>query len=88
MAAVDFLHHENPRTWAGIKPASLGTEGQRQTNYTTQPADKIYVKGEFSFNDLKGMNQKLEEIDNSLRLWNETCVRRDEKKEIIIKTRL
>ncbi|GFV40787.1 uncharacterized protein TNCV_60201 [Trichonephila clavipes] len=23
MAAVDFLHYENPSTWAGIKPATI-----------------------------------------------------------------
>ncbi|GFV71511.1 transposable element Tc1 transposase [Trichonephila clavipes] len=37
MAAVDFLHHENPSTCAGVEPATLGTEGQRQTNHA--PAD-------------------------------------------------
>ncbi|GFV63008.1 hypothetical protein TNCV_3178001 [Trichonephila clavipes] len=26
MAAVDFLHHENPSTWAGVEPATLDTE--------------------------------------------------------------
>ncbi|GFX59586.1 hypothetical protein TNCV_3054051 [Trichonephila clavipes] len=36
MATVDFLHHENPPTWAGIEPATLGTGGQRQTNHATQ----------------------------------------------------
>ncbi|GFT31700.1 hypothetical protein TNCV_231201 [Trichonephila clavipes] len=36
--SVDFLHHENPPTWVGVKPATLGTEGQRQTNHATQPA--------------------------------------------------
>ncbi|GFY30187.1 hypothetical protein TNCV_3090951 [Trichonephila clavipes] len=30
---VDFLHHENPPTWAGVKPEILGIQGQRQTNY-------------------------------------------------------
>ncbi|GFV81845.1 hypothetical protein TNCV_1057341 [Trichonephila clavipes] len=29
MIAVDFLHHENPLTWAGFKPATLV--------YTTYP---------------------------------------------------
>ncbi|GFX31768.1 hypothetical protein TNCV_171011 [Trichonephila clavipes] len=38
MVAVDFLHHENPPTWSGVESATLGTEGQRQTNYATQPA--------------------------------------------------
>ncbi|GFV92358.1 hypothetical protein TNCV_3949681 [Trichonephila clavipes] len=38
MAAVDFLHHENPPTWAGVEPATLSAEGQRQTNHATQPA--------------------------------------------------
>ncbi|GFT76313.1 hypothetical protein TNCV_564691 [Trichonephila clavipes] len=38
MAAVDFLHHENLSTWAGVEPATLGAEGQRQTNHGTKPA--------------------------------------------------
>ncbi|GFU89241.1 hypothetical protein TNCV_2896891 [Trichonephila clavipes] len=38
MASVDFLHHENPSTWAGVEPATLGTEGLRQTNHATQPS--------------------------------------------------
>ncbi|GFV29265.1 hypothetical protein TNCV_4602971 [Trichonephila clavipes] len=38
MAAVAFLHHENPPTWAGVEPATLGAEGQQQTNYATQSA--------------------------------------------------
>ncbi|GFW47896.1 hypothetical protein TNCV_2400831 [Trichonephila clavipes] len=37
MAAVDFMHHENPPTWAGVQPETLGVEGQRQTNHATQP---------------------------------------------------
>ncbi|GFV54184.1 hypothetical protein TNCV_1027561 [Trichonephila clavipes] len=37
IAAANFLHHENPPTWAGVKPAILGAEGQRQTNHATQP---------------------------------------------------
>ncbi|GFY36375.1 hypothetical protein TNCV_3450781 [Trichonephila clavipes] len=36
MTAVDFLHHEHPPTWAGVESVTLGTEGQRQTNYATQ----------------------------------------------------
>ncbi|GFW34457.1 hypothetical protein TNCV_500751 [Trichonephila clavipes] len=28
MEAVDFLHHENPPIWAGVKPAFLGAEEQ------------------------------------------------------------
>ncbi|PRD27454.1 UNVERIFIED_CONTAM: hypothetical protein NCL1_35317 [Trichonephila clavipes] len=35
MAFVDFLHHENPPTWAGVEPVTLGAEGQRLTNYAT-----------------------------------------------------
>ncbi|GFU45568.1 retrovirus-related Pol polyprotein from transposon opus [Trichonephila clavipes] len=38
MAAIDFLHHENTPTWAGIEPATLGAEGQRQTYHATQRA--------------------------------------------------
>ncbi|GFX91546.1 hypothetical protein TNCV_3681321 [Trichonephila clavipes] len=30
MAAADFLHHENPPTWTGDEPATLGAERQRQ----------------------------------------------------------
>ncbi|GFT33874.1 hypothetical protein TNCV_4383641 [Trichonephila clavipes] len=36
MAVVDFLYHENSPTWVGDEPATLGTEGPRQTNYATQ----------------------------------------------------
>ncbi|GFT08497.1 retrovirus-related Pol polyprotein from transposon TNT 1-94 [Trichonephila clavipes] len=36
MAAVDFLHHENPANWAGVEPATLGVEGQRETHHSTQ----------------------------------------------------
>ncbi|GFU51972.1 hypothetical protein TNCV_3734741 [Trichonephila clavipes] len=38
MAAVHFLQQENLQAWAGVEPAFLDTEGQRQTNYATQPA--------------------------------------------------
>ncbi|GFV81354.1 hypothetical protein TNCV_4773801 [Trichonephila clavipes] len=38
ITAVDFLHHENPPTRAGVEPATLGADGQRQTNYVTQSA--------------------------------------------------
>ncbi|GFV21996.1 hypothetical protein TNCV_4526821 [Trichonephila clavipes] len=38
MDAVNFLHHENPPTWAGIEPAILDVQGQRLTNYAPQPA--------------------------------------------------
>ncbi|GFU94752.1 transposable element Tcb1 transposase [Trichonephila clavipes] len=38
MNAVDILIHENPPTWAVVKPANLGAETQRQTTYTTRPA--------------------------------------------------
>ncbi|GFW72349.1 hypothetical protein TNCV_703861 [Trichonephila clavipes] len=37
MTAVHFLHQGNPPTWARVEPAILCTEGQRQTNYVTQP---------------------------------------------------
>ncbi|GFX72348.1 uncharacterized protein TNCV_1253021 [Trichonephila clavipes] len=38
MTAVDFLHPENPPTWTGVKPATLGADGQRQTHFATQSA--------------------------------------------------
>ncbi|GFV95168.1 hypothetical protein TNCV_1292861 [Trichonephila clavipes] len=37
MDAVDILHHAYPPTWAGVKPTNLGVQGQRQSNYATQP---------------------------------------------------
>ncbi|GFT59085.1 hypothetical protein TNCV_186621 [Trichonephila clavipes] len=39
MVTVDFLHHENPPTWAEVEPATLGAEGQRQTTHVTQHND-------------------------------------------------
>ncbi|GFW39362.1 hypothetical protein TNCV_1833451 [Trichonephila clavipes] len=38
MTTVDFLHHGSPPTCIGVEPATLGAEGQRQTNQATQPA--------------------------------------------------
>ncbi|GFW01441.1 transposase [Trichonephila clavipes] len=38
MADVDFLRHGNSPTWAGVEPATISTEGQRQTNQATLPA--------------------------------------------------
>ncbi|GFV51457.1 hypothetical protein TNCV_843961 [Trichonephila clavipes] len=38
MDAVNFLHHENSPTWAGVEPATFGAEGRQQTNYATQMA--------------------------------------------------
>ncbi|GFX26517.1 hypothetical protein TNCV_4535291 [Trichonephila clavipes] len=40
MEAVDFLTHENPPTWAGVKPANLGVQGQHLINYATYPVSK------------------------------------------------
>ncbi|GFY12574.1 uncharacterized protein TNCV_2447651 [Trichonephila clavipes] len=36
MTTVDFLHHENPPTLAGVEPAILGADGQRKSNCATQ----------------------------------------------------
>ncbi|GFX29620.1 adhesion G protein-coupled receptor B2 [Trichonephila clavipes] len=36
MAAVDFLHHENPPTWAGVQSAISDAEGQRRTDHANQ----------------------------------------------------
>ncbi|GFV34487.1 hypothetical protein TNCV_467011 [Trichonephila clavipes] len=33
MAAIDFLHHENPPTWAGVEPATLSAEGCQGLKY-------------------------------------------------------
>ncbi|GFS55925.1 hypothetical protein TNCV_2924851 [Trichonephila clavipes] len=44
MASVDFLYNENPPTWVG----TLGTEGQRQTNYASHPREAaffIFIRG-------------------------------------------
>ncbi|GFU46668.1 uncharacterized protein TNCV_1546761 [Trichonephila clavipes] len=48
MAAVDFLNHENPSTWAGVEPATMGAEVQRQTNHAIQPAGQILFPYIFS----------------------------------------
>ncbi|GFY35195.1 hypothetical protein TNCV_5045691 [Trichonephila clavipes] len=58
MAAVDFLHHENLPTWAGVAPATLGAEGQRQTNHATQPAlsKKILVQNLSKANNSESVN--------------------------------
>ncbi|GFX07500.1 hypothetical protein TNCV_5092141 [Trichonephila clavipes] len=39
MDAVEFLHHKNPPTWAGVEPANSGVQGQRQTVYGPQPVN-------------------------------------------------
>ncbi|GFX15252.1 putative LOC100569746 [Trichonephila clavipes] len=33
MAAVEFLHHENPPTWTGVETPTMGAEGQPLTNH-------------------------------------------------------
>ncbi|GFT56061.1 hypothetical protein TNCV_76061 [Trichonephila clavipes] len=43
--AVNFLHHANPPSWAGVEPATLGAEDQRQTNHATQTAIKYIFTG-------------------------------------------
>ncbi|GFY29518.1 hypothetical protein TNCV_2626881 [Trichonephila clavipes] len=40
MAAVDFLHQENPPTWAGVKYAPLDAEGQRKTNHARRASGR------------------------------------------------
>ncbi|GFW17548.1 hypothetical protein TNCV_2651061 [Trichonephila clavipes] len=45
IVAVDFLHQENPPTKAGAEPSTLGTEGQRPTNYANLPAQNILYQG-------------------------------------------
>ncbi|GFY33170.1 hypothetical protein TNCV_1240211 [Trichonephila clavipes] len=47
MAAVYFLNHENPPTWARVEPATLGADGKRQTNYATQSAVQNINNGEW-----------------------------------------
>ncbi|GFX10064.1 hypothetical protein TNCV_4539351 [Trichonephila clavipes] len=44
MAAVDFLHQENPPTWAGVEPAILSTESQRQTNYAKKDLERCTTR--------------------------------------------
>ncbi|GFU91207.1 uncharacterized protein TNCV_4925371 [Trichonephila clavipes] len=43
MDTVDFLHHEDSPTCAGVKPATIGAEGHRQTNYA------FYLASAFMF---------------------------------------
>ncbi|GFV64596.1 hypothetical protein TNCV_4965771 [Trichonephila clavipes] len=40
MDAADFLHHENPPTWAGAGHTTLGVQGPRQTDCATQPSQE------------------------------------------------
>ncbi|GFU14511.1 hypothetical protein TNCV_3251371 [Trichonephila clavipes] len=55
MAAVDFLHHKNISTWAGVEPTTLGAESQRQTIHATQPANNwnLVTNSRFHFPDLE-----------------------------------
>ncbi|GFV22426.1 hypothetical protein TNCV_4276961 [Trichonephila clavipes] len=40
MDAVDFLHHENSPTWAGVEPANFSIQGQHLTKHSNHPAQK------------------------------------------------
>ncbi|GFT09208.1 nucleic-acid-binding protein from transposon X-element [Trichonephila clavipes] len=48
MVAVIFLHHENPPTWTGFEPATLGAEGLRISRLTKfqskAPKPLIYIQ--------------------------------------------
>ncbi|GFU71523.1 transposable element Tcb1 transposase [Trichonephila clavipes] len=44
MDVVDFRHHENPPTCAGVEPEILGAENQPQTNYATQLRHQISLR--------------------------------------------
>ncbi|GFW01231.1 uncharacterized protein TNCV_4514301 [Trichonephila clavipes] len=59
MAAVDFLHHENPSTWAGVKPATLGTEGQGQTEQFHRDASLEVVDERAAKNSKTGSGRKV-----------------------------
>ncbi|GFX37896.1 hypothetical protein TNCV_1823501 [Trichonephila clavipes] len=41
---IDFLHHDNPPNCAGVEPATLSAEGQRQTNCAAQPFLNLLFK--------------------------------------------
>ncbi|GFU59701.1 hypothetical protein TNCV_3186661 [Trichonephila clavipes] len=71
MGAVNFLHHENPPNWAGIEPATLCTEGQRQTNYATQKRERIYLN---LFR--RHIYLKRDESMVAQRTWPRACSRR------------
>ncbi|GFU02672.1 hypothetical protein TNCV_535021 [Trichonephila clavipes] len=42
MDNVNFLHRENPSTWARDGPATEGVEALRQTNYAAQTTRKHF----------------------------------------------
>ncbi|GFV41808.1 hypothetical protein TNCV_3629591 [Trichonephila clavipes] len=44
MATVDFLHQENPPSWAGVEPETLGTE-RTATNQLRHPASWSPIHG-------------------------------------------
>ncbi|GFU08663.1 hypothetical protein TNCV_1995081 [Trichonephila clavipes] len=69
MAAVDFLHHDNPSTWAGVEPATLGTEAQWVERWTSNPVmgsnpawDGLISEDE----DKSGSGPAMEESENDV----------------------
>ncbi|GFS82190.1 hypothetical protein TNCV_250361 [Trichonephila clavipes] len=49
MGGCRFLYHENPSTWAGIKPANLGVEGVKNL-LTSRHIGIIFVLRGYRFN--------------------------------------
>ncbi|GFX49073.1 hypothetical protein TNCV_786291 [Trichonephila clavipes] len=45
MAAVDFLYHKNPQTWARVEPATLGTEEKEFLTTLMHPQKNVYIGG-------------------------------------------
>ncbi|GFT47482.1 hypothetical protein TNCV_3750151 [Trichonephila clavipes] len=63
MANVDFLHQENLLAWTGVKPATFGTAGQRQTNYATQLALLNSHNQELTIEELIDMHEQEQYIE-------------------------
>ncbi|GFT33263.1 hypothetical protein TNCV_4767441 [Trichonephila clavipes] len=64
-ATWPLLHHENPSTWAGVEPSTLGAGGQRQINHTTHPAL-------FQYSNVQVAVAAITEWS-----WSRTCARKE-----------
>ncbi|GFY12046.1 hypothetical protein TNCV_4975461 [Trichonephila clavipes] len=62
MYAVNFLHHENPKTWDGVEPANLEVQGQCLT-YAIHVIGAIILHGKASDKDIFMMNIPIIPLD-------------------------
>ncbi|GFV65963.1 general transcription factor II-I repeat domain-containing protein 2 [Trichonephila clavipes] len=74
MTAVDFFRHENPSTLVGVEPATLGADGQRQTNYATQSvlAEFKYPAGEERKRAVDDLQKQKQQSSKMLSNWTQS----------------